>query len=83
MQTRFAALAMQQIEGRHGVMTGHTFHYSKLNTPLAPVTTAVRPQGATSGEALYRHGAIVATYMHAYWPSNPVFAAALFRGEAF
>lgn len=83
MQTRFAALGMQQIEGRHGVMTGHAFHYSKLNTPLVPVTTALRPQSGTSGEALYRHGAIVATYMHAYWPSNPVFAAALFRGEAF
>ena len=83
MQPRFAALAMQQIEGPHGVMTGHTFHYSKLTTPLVPVTTALRPQSGTSGEALYRHGAIVATYMHAYWPSNPVFAAALFRGEAF
>jgi len=25
----------------------------------------------------------VATYMHAYWPSNPAFTAALFHGEAF
>ncbi len=87
MQTRFAALGMQSIEDRHGVMTGHTFHYSKLDTPLVPIQTAiqttVRPQGGRNGEAIYRHGAIIATYMHSYWPSNPAFAAALFCGEAF
>ena len=36
-----------------------------------------------SGEAVFRAGSIVATYMHAYWPSNPAFTAALFHGEAF
>jgi cobyrinic acid a,c-diamide synthase len=37
-------------------------------------------QTGADGEALYRHGSITATYMHAYWPSNPAFAAALFHG---
>ncbi|WP_345814587.1 cobyrinate a,c-diamide synthase [Paraburkholderia sp. PREW-6R] len=83
MQTRFTALGMQQIDGRHGPMTGHTFHYSKLTTPLAPRCHATRPQGGAPGEAVYRVGPIVATYMHAYWPSNPAFAAALFNGETF
>lgn len=83
MQPRLAALGMQQIDGIHGTMTGHTFHYSKLTTPLAPVRTATRAQTGAPGEAVFRAGPIVATYMHAYWPSNPAFAAALFHGELF
>ncbi|WP_168790743.1 cobyrinate a,c-diamide synthase [Paraburkholderia aromaticivorans] len=83
MQTRFTALGMQQIDSLYGPMTGHTFHYSKLNTSLTPLRSATRPQGDAPGEAIYRAGSIVATYMHAYWPSNPAFTAALFHGEAF
>lgn len=83
MQPRFTALGMQQIESGYGAMTGHTFHYSTLTTPLTPVCTATRAQTDASGEAVFRAGSIVATYMHTYWPSNPAFAAALFHGEAF
>ncbi|GAB2889476.1 cobyrinate a,c-diamide synthase [Paraburkholderia jirisanensis] len=83
MQSRLAALGMQQLDGPHGTMTGHTFHYSHVSTPLAPVSHATRPQSATPGEAVFRAGPIVATYMHSYWPSNPAFTAALFHGNAF
>lgn len=84
MQTRFTALGMQQlIDGTHGTLTGHTFHYSRVSTPLAPVSHATRAQSDAPGEAVYRRGSIVATYMHGYWPSNPAFAAALFHGRAF
>jgi cobyrinic acid a,c-diamide synthase len=83
MQPRFTSLGMQQIDGLHGPMTGHTFHYSKLTTPLTPLRSATRPHSDAPGEAVFRAGSIVATYMHAYWPSNPAFTAALFHGEAF
>ncbi|MFM0503881.1 cobyrinate a,c-diamide synthase [Paraburkholderia caffeinilytica] len=83
MQARFTALGMQQIDSLHGPMTGHTFHYSKLTTPLAPLRSATRPHSDVPGEAVFRAGSIVATYMHAYWPSNPALTAALFHGEAF
>ncbi|CAG9200395.1 Cobyrinic acid A,C-diamide synthase [Burkholderia vietnamiensis] len=84
MQRRFAALGMQTLATRWGPMRGHTFHYSRLDTPLAAAATAARCDGASgSGEAVYRAGPVVATYMHMYWPSNPDAAAALFRGEAF
>ncbi|MFM0340145.1 cobyrinate a,c-diamide synthase [Paraburkholderia fungorum] len=83
MQTRFTALGMQQIDSLHGPLTGHTFHYSKLSTPLTPLRSATRPQSDAPGEAVFRAGSIVASYMHAYWPSNPAFTAALFHGEAF
>jgi cobyrinic acid a,c-diamide synthase len=81
MQRRLARLAMQRIDTLHGAMTGHTFHYSTLDTPMQPVLTASHASTGAAGEALYRHGKITATYMHAYWPSNPIAAAALFRGE--
>jgi cobyrinic acid a,c-diamide synthase len=83
MRTRFTALGMQQLDGPLGTMTGHTFHYSHVSTPLTPVLHATRPQSDAAGEAVYRSGPIVATYMHSYWPSNPAFTAALFHGNAF
>jgi cobyrinic acid a,c-diamide synthase len=83
MQTRLAALGMQQLDGPLGTLTGHTFHYSHVRTPLTPVLHATRPQSDAAGEAVYRTGPIVATYMHSYWPSNPAFTAALFHGNAF
>ncbi|WP_193098337.1 cobyrinate a,c-diamide synthase [Burkholderia sp. Z1] len=84
MQRRFAALGMQRLDTRDGPMRGHTFHYSRLATPLEPVANAVRPDDAPgSGEAVYRSGAVVATYMHMYWPSNPEMTAALFDGTVF
>jgi cobyrinic acid a,c-diamide synthase len=49
---------------------------------MQAVLTAAHASTGTSGEALYRHGPVAATYMHAYWPSNPAAAAALFRGES-
>ena len=39
----------------------------------------IRCAGAAGTSA----GAIVATYMHMYWPSNPDAAAALFSGDVF
>ena len=83
MQSRLASLGMQQINGTRGAMHGHTFHYSRMETTMTPLTTSVRAQSATPGEAVFRVGNIVATYMHSYWPSNPAFTAALFHGEAF
>jgi cobyrinic acid a,c-diamide synthase len=73
---------MQRIDTTHGAMTGHTFHYSTLDTPMQPALKAAHATTGTEGEALYRHGSVSATYMHAYWPSNPAAAAALFRGES-
>jgi cobyrinic acid a,c-diamide synthase len=81
MQRRLARLAMQRIDTSHGVVTGHTFHYSTLTTPMQSALTASHATTGMAGEAVYRQGKITATYMHAYWPSNPAATAALFRGE--
>jgi cobyrinic acid a,c-diamide synthase len=83
MQPRLASLGMQALQTRHGTLTGHTFHYSRMTTPLSPQRHAARAQTGAPGEAVFRSGAIVATYLHGYWPSNPALAAALFHGQSF
>lgn len=79
MQKRLAALGMQQAELPEGRLTGHTFHYSKSDTPVAPLLRAQRPDGG-EGEAIYRIGRLTASYVHFYFPSNPQAVAGLFGG---
>lgn len=77
MQKRLAALGMQEAELPEGRLTGHTFHYSKSETPLAPLLRAMRPDGG-EGEAIYRVGRLTASYVHFYFPSSPQAVARLF-----
>ncbi|WP_379488943.1 cobyrinate a,c-diamide synthase [Novosphingobium soli] len=77
MQPRLAALGMQEIALEGGALRGHTFHYSRLATQVAPAAQAVTPDGRP-GEALYREGSLTASYMHFYFPSAPRAAERLF-----
>ncbi|MBP8923307.1 MAG: cobyrinate a,c-diamide synthase, partial [Thauera sp.] len=77
MQKRLAALGMQEVDLPGGRLTGHTFHYSQTETPLAPWLRARRPDGG-EGEAIYRSGPITASYVHFWFPSNPAAVAGLF-----
>jgi cobyrinic acid a,c-diamide synthase len=70
MQPKLAALGMHRLETPHGEVRGHTFHYSRLTTPLTPSAETRHATRDTRGEAIYREHAITATYFHAYWPSN-------------
>lgn len=76
MQPRLAALGGQALPLPEGTLRGHTFHYSRLDTPLAPALHASSPDGRP-GEAVFRAGRLVAGYVHAYFPSNPDAVAAL------
>ncbi|WP_024904417.1 cobyrinate a,c-diamide synthase [Robbsia andropogonis] len=71
MQPKLAALGMHLLETPQGEVRGHTFHYSRSTTSLAPSSVTRHATRHTPGEAVYRHQAITATYFHAYWPSNP------------
>lgn len=77
MQSRLAGLGVLEGDLPEGRLTGHTFHYSTFETTLAPLALARKTRGA-GGEAIYRHGRLTASYMHFYFPSNPVATAALF-----
>ncbi|WP_354685800.1 cobyrinate a,c-diamide synthase [Cupriavidus necator] len=79
LQGRLAGLGLQSVELDGETLRGHTFHYSSLQTPLVPHTHARRASGPATGEALYRHGSIAASYLHCYFPSNPRATARLFQ----
>ena len=76
IQKRLAALGMQVVDLPEGQLQGHTFHYSKSETPLTPLARARTPDGR-EGEAIYRTGRLTASYVHFYFPSNPQAVAAL------
>lgn len=80
MQTRLAALGLQEIEMSAGPLRGHTFHYSRFETDLRAERTSTNPNGGT-GERLYRDGSLTASYIHFYFPSNPAAVAQVFRGS--
>ncbi|WP_310493235.1 cobyrinate a,c-diamide synthase [Dechloromonas sp.] len=77
MQKRLAALGTQFVELPEGRLAGHTFHYSKSETPLSPLVRATTADGR-DGEAIYRQNRLTASYVHFYFPSNPTAVTSLF-----
>ncbi|WP_343733340.1 cobyrinate a,c-diamide synthase [Duganella sp.] len=77
MQPRLAGLGSQGLETPQGTLRGHTFHYSKLATSVAPAAYTSKHPSAIQGEAWYKVGSLSASYFHAYFASNPAATAAL------
>ena len=78
LQSKLVGLGMQSVELPEGELRGHTFHHSRLETPLAPLAHGRRQRDGKSGEAVYRVGQLTASYLHLYFASNPAAAARLF-----
>ncbi|MDP5239163.1 cobyrinate a,c-diamide synthase [Uliginosibacterium sp. 31-16] len=78
MQKKLAALGLQAVDLPEGSLRGHSFHYSRSETPLTPIATGTNPNGGPTTEAVYRVGRTTASYIHFYFPSNPDAVAALF-----
>ena len=80
MQPRLRGLGYQSapLPGL-GTLRGHTFHHSTLETTLTPWAQGERLFNTSPGEAIYREGSLIASYLHNYFPSNPRAAAGLFR----
>jgi cobyrinic acid a,c-diamide synthase len=76
MQSKLQGLGVLQIELPQGTLGAHTFHYASMESPLTPIATAKTRFGKT--ENIYQHGSIHASFLHYYFASNPVAAAALF-----
>ncbi|MBB3195824.1 cobyrinate a,c-diamide synthase [Roseateles terrae] len=78
LQARLAALGLQSVDWPEGLLRGHSFHYSTMETPLAPVAVASNPNGGRTAEPLYQQGSLRASYLHHYFPSNPAAIAKFF-----
>ena len=79
MQPRLANLGLQEIRLPEGTLRGHTFHHSRMETTLTPIAQAADARAQGRGEPVYRVDRLYASYLHAYFPSNPEAAARLFR----
>lgn len=78
MQERLANLGLHQVELPEGTLRGHSYHYSRLETPLHPIAWSQGARPGRPGEPVYREGRLHASYLHLYFPSNPEAAARLF-----
>lgn len=78
MEPRAVNLGLHSVELPEGLLRGHTYHHARAETTLAPAahTQAQRHHGR--GEAVYRRGRLHASFMHLYFPSNPLAVAQLF-----
>lgn len=79
LQPRLTALALQEVTLPEGELRGHSYHHSRLESPLEPLAQGRCPNGKPVAEAVYRLGRLTASYIHFYLPSNPEAAAALLR----
>lgn len=80
MGKRLASIGPQELRVDGDVIRGHTFHYSSFKTAITPAWRAQTADGRP-GEAVYQLDAIVASYVHWYFPSNPARVASWFLGE--
>jgi len=78
MQTRLRGLGYQSAPLPGGVLRGHTFHHSTMETSMTAWSHGERLYNTSPGEAIYREGRLVASYLHNYFPSNPQAAVELF-----
>lgn len=78
MQEKLANLGMHSATLPEGTLCGHTFHYSKLDTSLTPSAYSEGVRAGRRGEAIYRDGRLLASYLHFYFPSNPEAVARVF-----
>ncbi len=79
MQTRLAALGSRQMEWGGQLLRGHTFHYSTTTSTAPVMARTQRPdESSGDGEPVYAHGSLRASYLHAWFASNPVATAQLF-----
>lgn len=78
MQPRLSNLGMQTLSLPEGDLRGHTYHYSKVRSPLSPLATSVGARAGRTGEPVYRQRRLTASYLHLYFSSNPQATAQLF-----
>lgn len=78
MQNKLANLGLHDIALPEGTLRGHTFHYSRMESPLVPIAHSQAARHHGTGEPVYRQGRLTASYLHGYFPSNPETVARLF-----
>lgn len=76
IQSKFQGLGTQHVTIKNSMIGAHTFHYGKFDTSMQPAHIADSRYG--KGEAIYCQGNITASFLHFYFPSNPLLTAQFF-----
>jgi cobyrinic acid a,c-diamide synthase len=79
MQPGLKGLGYQSAPLPGGILRGHTFHHSTMETAMVPWKHGERVFNTSPGEAIYREKRLLASYLHNYFPSNPAAVVELFR----
>lgn len=82
MRGKRGCQGMQSLPLPEGEIRGHAHHRSRSAETPEPITHGKRQRHPAPGEAIYQVGSLTASYLHMYFPSNPVAIAKLFRGKA-
>jgi cobyrinic acid a,c-diamide synthase len=64
-----------------GEVRGHAHHRSRSQNTPEPIAYGRRHRHTAPGEAIYRQGSLTASYLHLFFPSNPIAMAHLFSGS--
>ncbi|UOA07098.1 cobyrinate a,c-diamide synthase [Methylobacter sp. S3L5C] len=78
MQNRLQGLGYQSAPMPGGVIRGHTFHHSLIETPIHPIAQGERLYNTSSGESIFQLKRLTASYLHCYFASNAIAVAQLF-----
>ncbi|MDY6957509.1 MAG: cobyrinate a,c-diamide synthase, partial [Pseudomonadota bacterium] len=78
MGERLANIGLHGVVLPEGALRGHSFHYSRFESPLDPIAWSEGARAGQRGEPVYRLGRLTASYLHAYFPANPLATARLF-----
>jgi cobyrinic acid a,c-diamide synthase len=62
-------------------LRGHSFHWSRFETDLAPDAWTTPAHGEGRGEPVYRAGSLRASWFHPWFASSPAFTARLFTPQ--
>ncbi len=83
LRSKLTGLGMQEMPMFGHSWRGHTFHHSEITTQMTPIAHAQRcdPRDERPGEPLYRQGAVLASYLHAYFPSSRALSVRVFGGS--
>ncbi|NOZ52992.1 MAG: cobyrinate a,c-diamide synthase [Gammaproteobacteria bacterium] len=81
MQNKLANLGLHHVALPEGLLRGHTYHYSQLQSSLTPIAWSDAARAGRRGEPVYREGQLHASYLHLYFPSNPNAVAQLFAAS--
>lgn len=73
------ALAAAGAAAGAAALRGHSFHFARLRTPLAPAAhTQAQRAAAGAGEPVFECGSLRASWFHPWFASSPVLTARLF-----